>query len=1489
MLEAHNDWNLQASQSLDRVMLERGYITQAEHSAIEKEVESTWQSYRGECATLTEEDSDLERSAPLLSDTVAVQPSTISTKRSESELQEEKEALISATIDHASSQPAISFSGEKNRIAGNRYQIIRPHARGGLGEVSVAEDKELRRKVALKEIQARFAQDRDSKTRFVQEAEVTGRLEHPGIVPVYGFGEFADGRPYYAMRFIEGESLKDAADIWHDRYQSNGESHSRKTTNPSTSLPADYFGLEFRGLLGRLIDVAQAIEYAHSRGVLHRDIKPSNIMLGKYGETLVVDWGLAKVRGLPGQDPHGLSNAPADQAGTVPVLSMTGAALGTPSFMPPEQASGDWEKVGPASDVYALGGTLYYLLTGQAPIKAENLRELLEKVIRGEVSAPGRLRPGIPKPLEAICLKAMALKPEERYRTPQDFAADLERFLADEATAAYEEPRWLRAKRWARKHPKFIAALTATIFAGLISAVSIAWIVNQKNEQLNQSLVREINLKTEAVEAQERAEQNQEVAENQSRLALNTLSAIVYDLQGGLEDIPGGGEIRRRLLLTALENLGGISEQYIEKSIVDVNSYQALTDMGDVVLRFGSGDVPFSEVLGPESSGENKSLLEVAGKFFERALQIAQQIAEEQPDAIGNDQRLVIALDNVGKIRWRRGENAAALALFERSNQIAEDYVRANPDDYRGLNTLGITLERLFVLYSKLAETSKANAALQRKLEIDLQLTQQQPNDLKLKRDLSITYGDLAQFYRSQGELKKAEEYIRFAVQTSELLAESQPESVMAKRDLASRLLAQGQLYELQSDIDGARRLFERSQGLLEELLAKDPSDRLTTSELARLNGALAYLEMDQMRFSEAIKYTRRRIDLQREIAVANQDDMLAQKEYVRAANSAIGNYVQLGEWELTRNLVAEQADFVDSILKRYPEDDAVRFIWADSRLNAGKALLSTEDLEKAEVYLENAEQVLERLKEEKADEEKVLETYANLQMQRAQLFEQTNRLNKAQAAIEVAIENFERLKEGQDFVGLCLETAARISMAQQNFAGAEKLLLRKQEVDGNLLSQKPQIFYHWHNQTVTFYSLSQVYLNQGQREKGIEMLDRTLASRRELAEREPSYVKTLSKTFNAVGKDFWILGDLEKARKLLDEGLQLQTTIDNPHLKADPRDILFSFENLGLVCVQDGNPESAIEYFRRGIDLCEGVLKQKAEDAEWLNHISLFWRRIGDTYQQMNDWNQAESAFTQAVEVLQASHAGNARRESELASSYERLAALNNVQRKSEEALKYAALALEIRKKIQVEDSRDILNLRNLLFLHRQIGDAYQKSDRWDEAILSFEEGRKLCGDIEQLGLVYERLQDDLESFVAEVKYTQDLKIALGDWEALQGLPEPRLLEMIAVRSYEWSLRGKYSLSVEAAMALIGKNAATSTQLFDAAYDVCVAIKKREAEPALFAEGDSSGTLEEWRLSAMTGLQKAVEHGYMDWETLRSEPVLEPLRSLPAFEKLFP
>ena len=344
-----------------------------------------------------------------------------------------------------------------------RYRVLRLHARGGLGMVSVARDSELGREVALKELEANGAENEVSRRRFVREAEITGGLEHPGIVPVYGLGRYADGRPYYVMRLIRGETLQEAVE----------------------SLHAGKAGYTLRDLLTRFLAVCNTVAYAHSRGVIHRDLKPANVMLGPYGETLVVDWGLAKVIGRPG-DPSEATEETLQVSGNGGgdhATTREGSALGTPAYMSPEQAGGRVDEQSTATDVYGLGATLYAILTGQAPVEEGAAEEVLEKVRQGDWPAPRHVKSGVPRALDAICHKALALKQEDRYASVLALASDVEHWLAGEPVGAYRDPATARLRRWVRRRKTAVASIAALVMTAAVGLTVGLLAVGQERDR----------------------------------------------------------------------------------------------------------------------------------------------------------------------------------------------------------------------------------------------------------------------------------------------------------------------------------------------------------------------------------------------------------------------------------------------------------------------------------------------------------------------------------------------------------------------------------------------------------------------------------------------------------------------------------------------------------------------------------------------------------------------------------------------------------------------------------------------------------------------------------------------------------------------------------------------------------------------------------------------------------------------------------------------
>jgi serine/threonine protein kinase len=345
--------------------------------------------------------------------------------------------------------------------AEQRYRLIRPLAEGGLGQVLLARDEVLGRDVALKHIRPHLGEDANMRDRFLVEAQITGNLEHPGIVGVYAIGHDPDGRPFYVMRLIRGESLCEAIRRYHESEGSRRDAGART--------------LALRKLINRLIDACNAVAFAHSRGVLHRDIKPANIMIGKYGETLVVDWGLAtrlyKSRHFVAGVALTQSSPTRDQEDAA-AETRSGETLGTPGYMSPEQAEGRQDLMEPTSDVYSLGCTLYHILTGRAPLEGNGILEVFAATCKGDFPSPRAVHPSVDPALEAICLKAMAHDPDYRYATARALADDLERWLADEPMSAYRDPPPRALSRWLARHPRVLIRGLVVVVALLGLALS---------------------------------------------------------------------------------------------------------------------------------------------------------------------------------------------------------------------------------------------------------------------------------------------------------------------------------------------------------------------------------------------------------------------------------------------------------------------------------------------------------------------------------------------------------------------------------------------------------------------------------------------------------------------------------------------------------------------------------------------------------------------------------------------------------------------------------------------------------------------------------------------------------------------------------------------------------------------------------------------------------------------------------------------------------
>ena len=661
-------------------------------------------------------------------------------------------ATVAPSAISGSNVPSSAPSATFPSMSGLRFRILRPHARGGLGEVYVAHDEELHREVALKQIQGRAADDPESRSRFLLEAEITGGLEHPGIVPVYGLGTYGDGRPYYAMRFIRGDSLKEAVERFH-KADAIGMSTGQR-------------GLELRALLGRFVDVCNAIAYAHSRGILHRDLKPGNIMLGKYGETLVVDWGLAKpiseelqstemkteVMG-PGEG----SLTPRSLSGTSQTL--VGSALGTPQYMSPEQAAGRINELGPASDVYSLGATLYVILTGKASVNDTDVGTLLQKVMRGDIEKPRKLKPNTPPPLEAICLKAMALKPEDRYASPRFLADDIEHWLADEPVSAWPEPWTVKARRWIGRNRTKVSVGAASIVVALIGLIITAILLNAAKE-------RETTAKLEAIE--------------NFKLARQAVDRYHTDVsESVLLNEPGMQPLRKKLLEAAKE----FYEKFVKER---ANDPSVLADLGLATYRLAqiTGDI--------DSEKKATELYADAIKDFDKLPAAEQASAEIRSDRATSWHHLGRLLRKTDQIPQSEEAYGKALAIWE---QLTKD----SPKDERAQAGLARTQLGLGNVYQINTKLDLAQKAYQQSLDNRVALANAHPKVPEYQRDLATSYNNLAiVLQRQPGKKADAEKAYRTALTLQKQLADDAPTISQYQNDLArtnlnlARLTAQG-------------------------------------------------------------------------------------------------------------------------------------------------------------------------------------------------------------------------------------------------------------------------------------------------------------------------------------------------------------------------------------------------------------------------------------------------------------------------------------------------------------------------------------------------------------------------------------------------------------------------------------------------------------------------------------------------------------------------
>jgi len=741
---------------------------------------------------------------------------------------------------------------------------------GGMGVVYVAEQESLGREVALKLVRPERLFFPGARERFQREIEAVARLEHRGIVPVYTVGE-EQGVPYLAMERVRGASLADVlAELESsDPAQLTGDDLQRVVQDRAgeESAGGSVFSGNWTKVCFRLVaEVADALDHAHRRGVLHRDVKPSNIMVTSDGRIRLLDFGLARADGAS-------------------ALTRSGLEPGSLPYMAPEQVRGESDRIGPRTDVYGLGVTLYELLTLHPPYHAETTEQTRARILAGQPPPASRLNPTIAWDAETVCLTAMEPDPERRYSSAAEFAADLRNYLELRSIQARRPGPWLRARRAAQRRPALATGLVAVAAVLILGPTVFGFWQRAAAADLRKALA-------EASRQEERAKANVQVA----------IDAVNEMLEGvgnrTLENAPHTDGIRRKLLARALSMWRRLDQQ--EPDDPRVRRAMAGTLWRISLLLEALGETKGAEVkLGmaiamleklsaaypnaPEYRGDiatyvrslGNLLQEVgrpreASKEWTRSLTILEDLGKEFPEQARYRRELVAAYTNLGMRLAFRGRMGPAGKMAAKAVERASRLVEDRPDDKAVLLVLARAQHmsgNVGAMSGRSFEdtTDHYRAALAR---LD-QVLAKDPDDTEARREAAEVEINLGSYCETNEHLEAAEHAMRAAVGRLAKLSNAFPKRPDFRARHASSLMTLASVLRHRHREDKAEPLLRQSLAILEKLVAEHPGQTSYRTSLAVTYGELASALMGQGRGLEAPAHLERAIEIQTKLLAA--------------------------------------------------------------------------------------------------------------------------------------------------------------------------------------------------------------------------------------------------------------------------------------------------------------------------------------------------------------------------------------------------------------------------------------------------------------------------------------------------------------------------------------------------------------------------------------------------------------------------------------------
>jgi len=689
----------------------------------------------------------------------------------------------------------------------DRYERGEEIARGGMGRILSAADKELGRNIAIKEL---LTSSPHLERRFEREIHITAKLQHPAIIAVHEAGRWPSGKPFYTMKHVEGRAL--------DRVIDSGKTLADRLR-----------------LLPHVLAVADALAYAHSQRVIHRDLKPANVLVGEFGETVVIDWGLAKEIG-GADDEESLSDPSlSDDDG----LTSYGEAIGTPAYMPPEQARG--EPVDARADVYALGAMLYHLLAGRMPYadtKPRGAAELLASVKRGPPTAIAQLAPTAPADLVAVVDKAMARAPTDRYPTANELAADLRRFSTGQLVGAHQYTAWQLARRWLGRHRAVVSVAAAMALAlAALGVVSFVRITRERDRAERQHAEAERS-RTEVeglldfmlgdlrdklapigkvdlldLVATRASTYFAERPVDWARPETARNRAAAHENLGDVRGAQGNLDAALAEYRASEEILARLSETHPNRTDWQFELASSRSKQGDTLRAKGDlpaamqlyrsarslraqlaerspGNPEWQAALGQSHSETGDVLLEQgdldeALSEYRATEAIYERLADARPEVSDRRANLSSIRLRIGEALLYRGDPEAALEAYRSSASLLEELTRADPENTRLLRNLSVAYDRIGNALEATGDRDGALAEYEAGKQIAERLARQDPSNSTWQRDLSVSHNKVGDAYAARSDPKRALREFRSAEEIRERLAEMDPDNARWQRDLS--------------------------------------------------------------------------------------------------------------------------------------------------------------------------------------------------------------------------------------------------------------------------------------------------------------------------------------------------------------------------------------------------------------------------------------------------------------------------------------------------------------------------------------------------------------------------------------------------------------------------------------------------------------------------------------------------------------------------------